>query len=220
MSDLLRGVLWDLDGTLIDSGELHWVTWRDALANEGFELSREAFNERFGQRNDRFLRTLLDPDLSQEKIDRISGAKESAYRAMVRSDGITILPGALHWLETLQAQGWRQAIASSAPRQNIEVIMEVVGFDQYAAVYVGSEDVQHGKPDPEVFLVAAERIGVPPDRCIVVEDSPAGIQAGRDGGMRTIAVLTTHDQMEGDIVTASLDALAPDIFERLLTGTP
>lgn len=214
--DEARGVVWDLDGTLIDSGDAHWETWHTALQAEGFALSRIQFDAGFGQRNDRFLRGLLGEHLSDADVARISAAKESAYRAIVRTEGVQLLPGAQAWLERLQAQGWQQALGSSAPRQNVDVIVEILQLDRYLATTVSGDDVQRGKPDPQVFLLAAERIGVRPARCIVVEDAPVGIAAGRNGGMRTIAVRTTHADLTGDLVVDTLDQLAAVAFDQLV----
>ncbi len=213
-----RGVLWDLDGTLIDSGDAHWRTWQRALQDEGVELTRARFNAGFGQRNDRFLRGLLGEGLSDADIVRISERKEAAYRAMVRQAGVQFLPGAEAWLARLQAAGWRQALGSSAPRPNVEVIVAVLGLDRYIQTAVSGDDVQRGKPDPQVFLLAAERIGVSPQRCVVVEDAPAGIEAGKRGGMHTIGVQTTHADLSADVVIAALDQLPEDTFEQLVAA--
>lgn len=211
-----RGIVWDLDGTLIDSGDDHWATWHAALQAEGVALSRAQFDAGFGQRNDRFLRGLLGEDLSDADVARISAAKEAAYRDMVRAEGVQLLPGAQAWLARLHAQGWRQALGSSAPRQNVDVIVEVLQLDRYLMATVSGDDVQRGKPDPQVFLLAATRIGVRPARCIVVEDAPVGIAAGRNGGMRTIAVRTTHADLTGDLVVDTLDQLAAVAFDQLV----
>lgn len=216
MSTQARAVLWDLDGTLLDSGELHWLTWREALAAENYSLTYDEFAAGFGNRNDRFLRMLFGPDMSDAEIARISSAKEVSYRRMVREGGSQLLPGARHWLETLQAQGWQQAIGSSAPRENIGVIMTVLQIAPYFGAIVASEDVQQGKPDPEVFLTAARKLGVEPARCVVVEDAPAGLEAGRAGGMRTIGVQTTHKHVEADMVVPALIDLPADAFSRLV----
>src|SRR3990172_8841533 len=169
----LRAVLWDMDGTLIDSHEYHWLAWRDTLAAEGYRLTHELFAATFGQRNDTILRTFFGPDFPLSEVDRIGAIKEARYRALVRTQGIDLLPGTRRWLDRLKAEGWRQAIASSAPRLNLETILDVLRIANWFEAIVSAEDVQRGKPDPQVFLVAAARVGAPPRRCIVVEDAPA-----------------------------------------------
>lgn len=208
-----------MDGTLIDSGESHWITWRGALAAEGFELTREQFVATFGQRNDTILRTLLGADLPTSEIERIGGAKEERYREMVRAGEIKLMPGVTEWLERLRADGWRQAIASSAPLLNVEALLETLDIAQYFDAITSAEDVQRGKPDPQVFLITAKKLGVPPERCIVVEDAPAGIEGAQRAGMCSIGVLTTQPQLNADIVVERLNQLPADAFEQLLERT-
>jgi len=211
-----RAVLWDMDGTLLDSAEYHWLAWRETLEGESYPLTYERFAASFGQRNDTILRGYFGPDFPDSEIERIGAAKEQLYRKLVRERGIELLPGVRRWLARLQTEGWRQAIASAAPRLNIEAILAALDIAGCFDAIVSAEDVQRGKPDPQVFLVAAERVDVPPARCVVVEDAPAGVEAGRRAGMRTIGVRTSHADLVADIVVRTLDELADDAFDRLL----
>ncbi|HKZ84930.1 MAG TPA: HAD-IA family hydrolase, partial [Anaerolineae bacterium] len=163
-------VLWDMDGTLLDSAEYHWLAWREALAAEGFDLTRAQFESTFGQRNDTILRATFGPDLPLGEVDRIAGVKEARYRELVKTHGIDALPGVRRCLDRLNAGGWRQAVASAAPRLNVETILDALNIADCFDAIVSAEDVQRGKPDPQVFLLAAERLGVSPARCIVLED--------------------------------------------------
>src|SRR5215208_2820799 len=124
-----RAVLWDMDGTLIDSAEYHRLTWRDTLAEEGHVLTDEQFASWFGQRNDAILRRYFGDGITREEIARLGEAKEAAYRDMVRQRGIEPLPGVKRWLARLRDAGWRQAVASSAPPANIDVIIDVLGLE-------------------------------------------------------------------------------------------
>jgi HAD superfamily hydrolase (TIGR01509 family) len=211
-----RAVLWDLDGTLVDSEDYHWRSWRDTMAGEGVQLSYDRFRASFGLRNDRILRGWLGDDVGVERIERIGDAKEAEYRRLAELEGLTPLPGAAEWAARLHAEGWLQAIASSAPRKNVEVMLRVLHLDRYFDAIAAAEDVTVGKPDPQVFLRAAERLGVPPARCIVVEDAPAGVEAARAGGMRSIGVSQTK-QLDADIFVPALDELLPDAFDRLVS---
>ena len=207
-----------MDGTLLDSAEYHWLAWREILASERYELEHTQFVATFGQRNDTILRGWLGADLPISEVDRIGQAKEARYRALVQAGGITLLPGVERWLRRLQADGWRQAIASAAPRANVEAIVAALGLAAYFDAISSAEDVQRGKPDPQVFLVAAERVGAPPARCIVIEDAPAGLLGARRGGMRAIGVRSSHADLQADIVVDTLAELPDDAFERLLDG--
>lgn len=213
---LPRAVLWDMDGTLVDSGELHFLAWQAAMQAHGRALARAEFDATFGQRNDAILRRLLDPAISAAEVARIGDEKEADYRALVATHGVQALPGALDWVRRLDALGWRQAIASSGPRANAETIIDALGLHGVFAAVASAEDVTHGKPHPEVFLVAAARLAVPPARCVVVEDAPPGIEAGRRAGMATIAVRSTHAALDADVVVDALTDLDTDTFDRLV----
>lgn len=119
----------------------------------------------------------------------------------------------------LHEAGWKQAVASSAPRANVGVMLRVLNLDRWFDGTVAAEDVTTGKPDPEVFLAAAFRLHVPPSHCIVVEDAAAGIEAARRAGMRSIAVSRTW-RLDADLFVKSLADLAPDAFDSLLPVTP
>jgi beta-phosphoglucomutase len=211
-----RAVLWDLDGTLVDSGDLHWIAWRDAMAAEGVAITHEMFEATFGWKNDPILRRWLGDDVAEDRKARIADGKERAYRAAVRRAGLTPLPGARAWVEWLHAAGWKQAIASSAPRANIETVLDVAGFGHDFEVIVAAEDVTLGKPDPQVFLLAASKLGVPPSRAIVVEDAEAGIEAARRAGMKSIGV-NAKIALQADIAVRTLEELTASSWASLST---
>jgi beta-phosphoglucomutase len=215
---LPRAVLWDMDGVLVDSAQYHYIAWREALAREGVDLSYQDFRATFGQRNDTILRRLLGSDLPDADVARIGDLKEARYRQLICDRGIAPLPGVLDWLERLRASGWKQAIASAAPRANVDAILAALGIADYFSAVTSSEDVTRGKPDPQVYLIAAQRLGVPPACCVVIEDAPAGVEGARRAGMRCIGVTSTHPHLDADIVVAALSDLPADSFERLLAS--
>jgi len=208
-------VLWDLDGTLIDSEQYHWLAWRDTMAAEGVPLTHPQFLKTFGLRNDAIIPQWI-PGATSEQIDRLANAKEQLYRRLVREGGLAPLPGASDWTERLARDGWRQAIASSAPRENIDAVLAVIGLGSVFQAVVSAEDVTRGKPDPQVFLTAASRLGSTPARSIVVEDAAAGVEAARRAGMPSIGVSRKEPPLPADLAVASLADLPPDAFSRLL----
>ena len=212
-----NAVLWDLDGTLVDSGDYHWRAWRDTMQREGVAVSFQQFLDSFGQRNDRILATWLGAGVGADRVRRIGDDKERLYREIATAEGLVVLPGAREWVTRLHAAGWRQAIASSAPRANVDVMLAVVGLDGYLDAVVSAEDVTRGKPEPDVFLAAAARVLAPPHRCVVVEDAAAGVEAARRAGMRSIGV-NPHTILEADVAVRSLVELEADVFERLVTS--
>ena len=211
-----RAVLWDMDGTLIDSEEFHWRSWHHTLANEGIAITHEQFLSSFGRRNDSFLPQWLGAASTPERAQQISNAKEDLYRDLIRRKGISPLPGVAHWVQRLHHEGWLQAVASAAPRANIVAVLEALSATHAFQGIVSAEDVHRGKPDPEVFLAAAARVGVSPDRCIVVEDAVAGVQGARSAGMRSIGVSRNGTHLPADIVVTSLELLDLNAFEKLL----
>jgi HAD superfamily hydrolase (TIGR01509 family) len=208
------GVLWDLDGTLVDSEDYHWRSWRDTMRADGVAISHEQFLASFGLRNDRILTNWLGAS-DGDRIRRLGDAKEREYRRLAEMQGLAPLPGAAEWLARLHEKGWKQAIASSAPRENVDVMLRVLGLTPYFDAIVSAEDVTAGKPDPQVFLAAAFRLRLPPARCIVVEDAAGGIEAARRAGMRSIGVSRTAI-LDADVFTRSLADLPPTVFESLL----
>ena len=211
-----KAVLWDMDGTLVNSEELHWISWCNTMAKEGIVITREQFLSTFGQRNDSIIPSWLGFTATGERIERIARSKEKLYRHLLRRGGIAPEPGVATWLHRLHKYGWRQAIASAAPRANIDAVLEALSANHIFKCIVSAEDVHWGKPDPEVYLLAASRVGVPAERCIVVEDASAGIEGARRAGMRSVGVSHKGKDLHADVVVESLEQLEPDAFERLL----
>ena len=210
-----RAVLWDLDGTLVDSGEYHWRAWRETMRAEGIEISYEQFFERFGQKNDRILTNWLGHQVTPGTIARVGNAKEALYRQLAVAEGLTPLPGAAEWVERLHQDGWLQAIGSSAPAENVRVMLSVLNLDRYFDAVVTAEDVTAGKPDPEVFLAAAAKLNVDPLASVVVEDAAAGIEAAKRAGMRCVGVSRTS-VLDADLFVRALTELPEGAFARLI----
>lgn len=210
-----RAVLWDLDGTLIDSMPYHWEAWNETLSPLGYHFSIDSFKPTIGLRNEDIIRHHLKLDQTPAEIEQIMQAKEERYRAIVRERGLPLLAGVQHWLSWLQARQWRQAIVTSAPRANVIAIQQATSLDKFMGAIICAEDVERGKPYPDPFLMAADRLGVSPANCVVIEDAPAGLEGARRAGMRTIGVLTTHKTLDADVVVKTLEDLAPDIFEKI-----
>jgi beta-phosphoglucomutase len=216
MQQLRGAVLWDLDGTLVDSEEYHWRAWKETMDREGITLSRQDFLATFGQRNDAILSGWLGHDTPIATVERIGNAKEARYRELVHLEGLAPLPGAAEWVERLHNEGWRQAIASSAPRANVETLLDVLSFRRWFQAAVAAEDVRAGKPEPDVFLTAASRLGAAPRECIVLEDARAGVEAARRAGMRSIGVGSNASILGADFFAKTLSALPADLFASML----
>jgi HAD superfamily hydrolase (TIGR01509 family) len=143
-------------------------------------------------------------------VRRLSLRKEELYRQIVRESGLEPLPGVRMWLGRLAVHGVPCAIGSSTHRENIEVSLDVLGLRDFFRAIISAEDVSHGKPDPEVFLKAAGKLGIEPGLSVVFEDAHVGIEAAHRGGMRVIAVATTNALKElgkADLAVTRLDEL-------------
>jgi HAD superfamily hydrolase (TIGR01509 family) len=204
------GILWDLDGVLVDTGALHFQTWTQVFAELGQDFDFGMFRRTFGMKNAEILPLWLGRSMESEEIARISDLKETKFRQAARGH-VEALPGVRKWLEYFRTEGYRQAVASSASEENIEALVDELAIRRYFLALVSASALP-GKPDPAVFVEAARRIDVPPARCIVVEDSVAGVEAARRAGMKCIAVTTTHPA--ADLGAASLIVEHMDTFSE------
>ncbi|MBN1907342.1 MAG: HAD family phosphatase [Deltaproteobacteria bacterium] len=186
-------LIWDMDGTMVDTRKAHWLAWKQILSAEKYDLTWETFLKTFGQRNDTILRSLFGAGLSDAEVVRIGDAKEEAFREVLKGKGVKLLPGAGQIIDQAKTKGWPQVVVSSAPRKNINAILKALNLPDTFAALVCAEDVINGKPHPEGCLTASQKIGVSPSNCIVLEDAPAGLLAARNAGMACVGVLSTHD---------------------------
>ncbi len=187
----LRAVIWDLDGVIIDSAEEHRQAWQRLAQEEGIRFTDADFWATFGKRNDDII-TIVWGMLPPERIRALADRKEIYFRELIRKTAAP-LPGSIELLRGLHEAGFLQALASSAPVENIQLISEVLGLEQYLTALVSGETVPHGKPAPDIFLEAAGELGVEPWRCLVIEDAVAGVQAAHAAGMKCIAVAGDRD---------------------------
>jgi beta-phosphoglucomutase len=217
-------VIWDVDGTLVDTAELHFQAWC-ALAHElGKPFTRADFAGTFGWRNPEIIPKLFGTRHGEAEVAALGNRKEDLYRAEAQR-GVDLLPGVRALVESLQQSGFLQAIGSSAPRANLEMILDLTQTRRFFPVVVAMEDTRRGKPDPDVFLIGARRLNVPADRCLVLEDAPVGIQAARAGGMRAVGVTFVGHHSEeslrragADLVVPSLETVTPALISGLLNG--
>jgi beta-phosphoglucomutase len=191
MTNTIQAVIWDLDGVIIDSGNEHRRSWHRMAQEKGLPFTDEQFYATFGMRNSAII-PLLWGEMPAERVQELADLKEAYFREFVR-DAAQPLPGSIELLSTLRDAGYRQALASSTPIKNIELIDDALGLNRYLSALVSGESVPNGKPAPDVFLKAASELGIAPQNCLVIEDAVAGVQAAHAGGMRCIAVAGDRD---------------------------
>lgn len=184
------GVIFDLDGVLVDSAESHFESWRRLAEEHGGSVTRDQFARTFGRQN-RDIIPILFGDVAEGRLKELANRKEEIYRELIR-ERPPIVDGAGALVRDLYDAGARIAVGSSAPRENIDLILDAMGVVDCISAVVSGDDHDRGKPDPQVFQIAAERLGLEPSQCVVIEDAPVGVEAARAAGAQTVAVLLYH----------------------------
>ena len=216
--DKPKAVIWDMDGVIVDTAIFHMKSWQGVFQRRGVNFSEEDFKRHFGQRNDIIIRDALGPDVPQSEMEAISREKEEDFRNMIRKD-IKALPGAIKLIELLVKDKYKLAVVSSAPRKNMQLFLTGLNIDSYFSAVVCDEDVTEGKPSPQGFLLAAQKLEVEPKNCIVIEDAIAGVAAAKRAGMHCLAVTNTHPRtslMEADLIVDTVETVSVPDLERLM----
>lgn len=185
-----RAFLWDMDGVIVDSAEAHFKSWREAFAARGTTYTEEQFRAFFGSRDDHIIREVMG-SVPQETLEEIAEEKEQRYRDLVRGR-VKVFPGVLPLLRAMKHGGYPVALGTSAPRENVDAVLTELELSELFDVIVSGADVSEGKPSPEIYLKAAERLGVPPHDCVVFEDAPLGVAAAMRAGMKCVAVTNSN----------------------------
>ena len=185
------GAIFDFDGVIVDSEWHHEVCWQKVALEQNALFTRELYKQGFGVKNDRFISEILGWTKDKEEIEYIAKRKEEVFEEHAQVHEISLIPGVFDFVHELFENGIPLAIASSSIRKNIEIILKHSPIRKYFSCIVSGEDVTQGKPHPEVFLLAAKRLSIAPERCIVVEDAILGIMAANLAGTKSVAITTT-----------------------------
>lgn len=211
-------VIFDMDGVLVDSYRAHFQSWQVVAADEGVDLTEAQFAASFG-RTSRETIAAWGRDFDPAKVAELDQRKEEVFRQILEAD-FPAMPGVRAALGSLRAAGMALAVGSSGPPENVALVLEELGGREQFDAVVHGMDVTRGKPDPQVFLLAAQRLDVPPARCAVVEDAPLGIRAARAAGMAAIGFPSTgrtKDQLAAaDRLIDSLDRLTPAVVREVV----
>ena len=214
---MLRAVIFDWDGVVVDSSAHHERSWEILAAQRGLPLPSGHFKRGFGKKNN-----VIIPDLGwatdPAEVDALAHEKEEIYRGLVRQHGIKPLPGVRALLSALQSANIPCAIGSSTERANLDCLLDLMDLRNFFGVMVSGEEVVHGKPDPSIFLLAAQRLGCAPADCVVIEDALVGIEAARRAGIPVLAVATTEPAAvlgQANLVVPDLTAVTPPLLACL-----
>jgi len=192
--EMTPAFLWDMDGTLFDSKETHFISWQHALQMHGYTLDRQIYNANFGRNNRANVPLFLGFEPEPDLYDTIVETKERVFR-QIAAESASLVPGVQSWLTTARNAHIPQVVASSAPMVNIETLLAEFGLISFFDHLISGEDMP-AKPEPDIFLAAAQVVQRAPDHCWVIEDSLPGIMAAKNAGMRCIAVATSHPASE------------------------
>jgi len=214
---LFEGALFDMDGVLVDNLECHAAAFKQLAEEHGVILTDEEVNSVFGRKTAETLSAILGREISPEEGRELEDRKEVIYRELAQP-GIRemIVPGLLALLEDFRKVKRVVALATSGPRENVDMVLDGLGIRQYFSAIVTGDEVSDGKPSPDCFLLAAKRIGLPAPRCLIFEDSIAGIRAALASGGICIALATTHSREE---ITAAGPHLVVDDFDEFRRKT-
>jgi len=212
----MKAVIFDWDGVVIDSSAQHERSWEILAQEISKPLPDGHFLLGFGKKNALIIPEILGWATDPAAITALSNRKEEIYRELVQASGVHVLPGARELLTALRAAGIPRSIGSSTPRSNLDSILPVTGLaDLFDAIACG-DDVTHGKPAPDIFLLAAQKLHMPPADCLVIEDAHVGLEAARRAGMATLAVATTNPLADLQYADAAVESLASVTLDFLL----
>ncbi|MFX0026645.1 MAG: HAD family hydrolase [Candidatus Hermodarchaeota archaeon] len=188
-------VIFDMDGVLADTGPIHFDSWVKMFSEIGYHFNKELFKKTFGVQSPTIVRKLVGDRIEQELVEKWAALKEQYYREMVK-DKLKPLPGVKQIIQELKSFGFKLAVGTSAPRENVELLLNKLQLKQHFDVLITAAEVKSGKPSPDVFLISAKKLKVKPKNCLVIEDAPVGIEAAQRAGMKSIALTTTHEKSE------------------------
>jgi beta-phosphoglucomutase len=212
--------IFDMDGVLVDTYRAHYQSWLTMAEAEGLSFSEQQFAETFGRTSREIIASIWGAGrFSDAEIVALDDRREPAFRQIVRQDS-PAMPGAQQLLAALHAAGFALAVGSSGPPENVALALEKLGAGGLFGATITGADVTRGKPDPQVFLLAAERLGVAPRHCIVMEDAPPGVAAAKAAGMAALGVASTgrkrEDLQQADFVVETLNEITPELLRELI----
>jgi len=187
----VEAVIFDMDGVLAMTAAAHWEAWRQIAGERGVEIKYETFLFCFGRINPDCVPILFGDGISTEESEAIADRKEAAFRDIIRRN-VPLADGAVAMLQKLRAGGVKVAVGSAAPPANVDLVLDAGNIQHLFDAVVNGDEVANGKPAPDIFLLAAARMGIDAGKCAVIEDAPTGIRAAIAGGMLPIGVATTH----------------------------
>jgi len=202
-----KTVLWDMDGVISDSYSFHFAAWQETFAKRGVKLTKEDFTDLFGTRNDFIVRSIMGSEFPERDVKIMVQEKEETFRRKA-TGSLKPFHGAVRLLKALKKGNFRLGLVSSAPKENIDLVLSELNLAGIFDCIVFGQEVPESKPNPQIYLLAAKKLEVTPNDCMVIEDSPPGVKAAKTAGMKCLAITNTHPRQklgEADRVVDSLE---------------
>lgn len=207
-----------MDGVLADTEPFHFESWVNMAEEIGLEFTRDMFKQTFGQQSPTITRKLVGPEIDNNLVEKWANLKEQYYRKMVKNK-LTPLPGVIRIINDLKSEGFKLAVGSSGPPENVDLLLTKLKIKEYFNVVITAAEVKKGKPEPDVFLMVANYLKINPKNCIVIEDAPVGIEAAKRAGMLSIALTTTHNKeelLDANLIVSDLSKISIIDIKKLL----
>ena len=212
----LEAVIWDMDGVIVDSGPFHFNSWHNTLGQYSLVVSEAELRRMFGMTSPEVVKILFGADVKEEFVAQLCEEKELLFREAIQTNA-QYIPGVEYWLTEFKRSGIQQALASSGSPENIDAVLDTLGTRFYLDAVVSGKDMP-SKPDPRIFLKAAQQLGAEPNNCLVIEDSIAGVAGAKAAGMKCLAVTTTNiaeDLVNADMILKNLESLSESKLNSL-----
>jgi HAD superfamily hydrolase (TIGR01509 family) len=208
---MVQAVIFDMDGLMLDTEKVASRAWKQTFKDLGFTLSDELNLAMVGRNEPDANAIVLQVMGADFPVDRCRSLANACYRNLLETEGIPLKNGLLELLGFLKQRGIAMAVATSTPRSLALHKLGLTGLDIWFSAIIAGDDIPRGKPEPDLFLAVAGRMNASPDRCVVLEDSPAGIRAGHTAGMIPIMI---PDLISPDETIRSLAyAIVPSLVE-------
>ncbi len=191
----ISGVIFDMDGVVVDNHAFHFDAWMEFSRRHHFKLDAQIYRDHFNGKTNADLFRMLFGDLSSAEMRELAAEKEALYRARYR-EHMRPHAGLPAFLRSLAARGIKTALGTSAPPENVAFVLDGLGLRGEFPVVVDGTMVERGKPDPQVYLLCSSRLGLAPESCVVFEDALAGLEAGKRAGCQVVGVATSHSEAE------------------------
>jgi beta-phosphoglucomutase family hydrolase len=202
-----KTILWDMDGVISNSYSFHFAAWQEVFTKRGIKFTKEDFTKLFGTRNDFIISSIMGREFHEGAVKIMVQEKEEAFRRKA-TGGIKPFPGAVKLLNALKKGNFKLGLVSSAPKENIDLVLNELNLAGIFNCIVFGQEVSESKPNPQIYLLAAKKLEVTPNDCVVIEDSPLGVKAAKTAGMKCLAITNTHPRQkleEADRIVDSLE---------------